>query len=407
MKVRVRHRIVRSMAVFWALIGFAGFGFRVLANCDSFGLPFTDLGSESNFCAAIAEAYYSGLTNGTTATTYDPGATVARRQMAAFVTRTLDQALARGSRRAALDQWWTTTPHFDQLLGTTNVSASPQLIKSDGADIWVANFGGTVQRVRASDGANLDSWTGATNGYGVLVAMGRIFITGQTTPGNLYMIDPNAVSGSVSSLSSSLGNNPAGIAFDGNDIWTANFGNGATGGSISIVVPGTWTVANHTTGLNSPRGLAFDGTNMWVTDVNGTTGLLRKLASDATVLKTVTVGKGPSLPAFDGHNIWVPNSVDNTVSVVRVSDGTVLKTIPTGGTGPAVAAFDGERVLVTNEGTTTGDGSVSLFKATDLTLIGNATLAAAKFPFGACSDGVNFWVAFENSTNTVGRIGRF
>ena len=66
-------------------------------------LPFNDTMGNFFFCQ-IAAAYFSGLTNGTTATTYTPGASVPREQMAAFVTRTLDQSLKRGHTRAALGE---------------------------------------------------------------------------------------------------------------------------------------------------------------------------------------------------------------------------------------------------------------------------------------------------------------
>src|SRR6201989_2599246 len=69
-------------------------------------LPFNDVMASPFFCQ-IAAAYYSGLTNGTTAATYSPGATVTREQMAAFISRTMDQSLKRGSRRAVAKKWWT------------------------------------------------------------------------------------------------------------------------------------------------------------------------------------------------------------------------------------------------------------------------------------------------------------
>src|SRR5262245_19484464 len=75
-------------------------------------LPFNDAAASGFFCQ-IAAAYLAGLANGTGPTTYNPGGMVPREQMAAFVTRTLDQSLRRGSRRAALDQWWTTRPLYD------------------------------------------------------------------------------------------------------------------------------------------------------------------------------------------------------------------------------------------------------------------------------------------------------
>ena len=69
-------------------------------------VPFTDVMASGFYCQ-IAAAYFSGLTNGTTTTTYSPGNSVPREQMAAFVTRTLDQSLKRGNPRAALGEWWT------------------------------------------------------------------------------------------------------------------------------------------------------------------------------------------------------------------------------------------------------------------------------------------------------------
>src|SRR5215469_17352991 len=60
-------------------------------------LPFTDVMGSAFFCQ-IAEAFFSGLANGTSATTYNPSGTVSRDQMAAFITRTQDSALRRGSK---------------------------------------------------------------------------------------------------------------------------------------------------------------------------------------------------------------------------------------------------------------------------------------------------------------------
>src|SRR5215467_9136130 len=104
-------------------------------------LPFTDVMSSPFFCQ-IAEAFFSGLANGTSATTYNPSGTVSRDQMAAFITRTQDSALRRGNKRAALRQFWTTTPRYLTPaggMGTTAVGASPQLVQSDGSDLWVAS----------------------------------------------------------------------------------------------------------------------------------------------------------------------------------------------------------------------------------------------------------------------------
>src|SRR6516225_4854021 len=116
-------------------------------------VPFTDVMSSPFFCQ-IAEAFFSGLTNGTSATTYSPSANVTRDQMSAFITRTQDSALRRGSSRAALQQFWTTMPRYtaaDGGLGTTTVGILPLLVQSDGEDLWVANSSSnTVSQVHAS-----------------------------------------------------------------------------------------------------------------------------------------------------------------------------------------------------------------------------------------------------------------
>src|SRR5436190_2497603 len=96
-------------------------------------LPFTDVQGNAFFCQ-IAAAYFSGLSNGTSATTYSPTAPVAREQMAAFVTRTLDQSLKRGSRRAALDQWWVPKDQSDARTRGFLEGTGLNYIKSDGKD---------------------------------------------------------------------------------------------------------------------------------------------------------------------------------------------------------------------------------------------------------------------------------
>src|SRR5215472_17217826 len=104
-------------------------------------LPFTDVMGSQFFCQ-IAEAFFSGLANGTSPTTYNPSGKVSRDQMAAFITRTQDSALRRGSKRAALQQFWTSLQGYDASagnLGTTSVGSNPRLVQSDGTNLWVAN----------------------------------------------------------------------------------------------------------------------------------------------------------------------------------------------------------------------------------------------------------------------------
>ena len=155
----------------------SGAGSALLGICG----PFTDV-TDATFCPFVLEIFTLGITTGTTPTTYDPTSPVSRLQMAAFLSRSVDGVLKRGSRRAALDQFWTT--QNSTVLALTTVGLGPNLVKSDGADVWVANVGdNTVSRVRASDGKLLETWTGATSAYGIRGAMGRILVTGFLNPG--------------------------------------------------------------------------------------------------------------------------------------------------------------------------------------------------------------------------------
>src|SRR5580765_2647033 len=89
--------------------------------------PFTDAAADV-FCPFVLEIFYLGITTGTTATTFDPTSNVSRLQMAAFLSRTVGGALKRGSRRAALDQFWTT--QNATVLGLTTVALAPHGVAS-------------------------------------------------------------------------------------------------------------------------------------------------------------------------------------------------------------------------------------------------------------------------------------
>jgi hypothetical protein len=372
-----------SLAAFGVLLtGGAGW---LLGLCG----PFADVG-EGTFCPFVLEIFSLGITTGVNPTTYAPDDAVTRLQMAGFLSRTVDRVLQRGSRRSAARQYW--TPQNNTLLGGTTIGGGGlRLVESDGADLWVSTLFDTVVRVRGSDGRVLETWTGASGSFGVLAALGRVFVSGSASPGRLHMINPAQPAGAVTTVASTLGNLSSGIAFDGLRIWTANIGDGSPGtGSVSLVTPGAsipWTVTTASLGFSKPVGALFDGTNVWVTDEDLNQAL--KLSSTGAILQSVTVGTNPAHPVFDGTNIWVPNLSSSSVTVLRGASGAVLATLTGNGLNhPNAAAFDGERVLVAN---LSGD-KVSVFKAADVTPIGSFPIAAGQ-QIGACSDGINFWVA--------------
>ena len=355
--------------------------------------PFTDV--TPAFCPFILELYYLGVTVGTSATTFSPDDPLTRGQGAVFVAKGLNQALARSSRRAALGQWWTATPHWDLGLGVSPVGPQPLFVATDGTDIWVPAFDGTVTRVRASDGAVVETWTGTFAPGGAVVGMGRIFVNGAGAPGLLFMIDPGQPVGSATLVSSALGGNPLGITFDGSRIWTANLG------SVSIVTPGPtlpWSVSTVTTGFTTMAGAVFDGTNVWVTDQAA--GTLLKLDAAGAILQTVPVGVAPEHPVFDGANIWVPSAGSDSISIVQASSGALLTTLTgAAGSAPVGAAFDGQRVLVSNY----GDSTISVWRAADFAPLGTVPAGQNTNPVGVCSDGTSFFVAL----NGPSQLGRF
>jgi hypothetical protein len=361
-------------------------------------LPFTDVSSGNIFFCSIAQAYFTGLTNGTTPTTYSPSDTVPREQMAAFITRTQDSALKRSNRRAALGQWWTPTS-AGVLRSTAFVGPSNSYdIVCDGDDLWISH-GTEVKRVDASDGKILQTWTAPTSLTAIIAAAGRIFVASAsgTSPGKIYVINPESAPGPMTVFEDDIGAAPLQITFDGTNLWTANYT--STGvGSISRIDVATGIDSTFTAGLERPFDILWDGTDLWVADGGDfadSGGLKRIDPTNGSVLNHyMNVGGSPTRLLFDGTNIWVSSRINggSALAVVRAVGslrGTVLKLFSAGNlSGPVGMAFDGERVLVCNY-----DGhTVSLYKAADLTLIGTLSTGTNSGPWAACNDGLNFWI---------------
>jgi hypothetical protein len=364
-------------------------------NGQSLTLPFTDVAGSNPFFCQIAQAFFTGLTNGTSATTYSPSANVSREQMAAFITRTQDSALKRGSRRATAGQW--AMPQDAGVLKSTPVGSDPGFNCSDGEDIWVANFtGNSVTRVHASDGRVLGTWTGANAAHNTISAGGFIYVTGYENPGRIYRIDPTQAPGAVTEVENNVGANPVSITYDELNLWTANSGGKAAGlGSITRYNIVTDTETTFTAGFNQPVGIVYDGNHLWVVD-QGADALYRVSPADGVILETLPMGaiNSSAIPAFDGSNIWVP--VSNELKVVSTSTpAQVLATLTGNGLGNfnRAVAFDGERMMVINQ----SGRSVSLWKATSLTPLGSLNLGAGMLPNGLCSDGLHFWIAVNTS----------
>jgi hypothetical protein len=390
----------RAVALVLAITLIAVVSTRMRADTGTCGeaaitLPFTDVPASNIFFCVIASAYFTGLTNGTSPTTYNPAASVPREQMAAFITRTLDQSLRRGNLRAALQQWW--RPTSKATLRPSSVGTFPAKITSDGTDIWVASTSlNAAVRVRASDGRFVDGYDPADGAHDIIVAAGMVFLTGlqgPSTSGKVYRIDLQLPPPGQLTHFADTGPNPTGITFDGTNLWTANNAGGLIGGSITRI-PLDGMATTFAAGFTAPADILWDGENLWVADFAA--DRVRRLNPvSGAVLQSIVVGNAPRELLFDGANLWVSNFFDASITVIRAVGGlrgTVLATLTGNGIdGPAGLAFDGERVLVAN---LSGD-SVSLFKAADFTPLGNLPTGTNSKPVGACSDGLNFWITSE------------
>jgi S-layer family protein/putative pyrroloquinoline-quinone-binding quinoprotein len=314
-KLNKNRRITcRAIALSTLLISLTVVSARMRADVATVGtcsgeptyVPFTDVASNNIFFCAIAEAYFSGLTNGTTPTTYSPSSPVSREQMAAFVTRTMDQSLKRGSQRAALGQWW--TQQFISSSALTSVGAGPIAVQSDGECLWVADRGSTtVKRVRANDGKLIETWTGMDHPSSILVANGRVYVTGDTAPGKLYAIDPDLTPGNAVQLAE-VGDNPVAMAFDGERILTAN-----RGGSITNYHVSSGSKITYTNNFSMPNAILYDGSNFWVTDE--VLGSIRKVLITGQVFQDTSLNTTPLALTFDGTNLWITG--DDKVTVLR------------------------------------------------------------------------------------------
>jgi hypothetical protein len=108
-----------------------------------------------------------------------------------------------------------------------------------------------------------------------------------------------------------VGDYPYGLAFDGTNIWVANWGSN----TVTKLLPTSGAVVGTYTVGSAPVRLAFDGTNIWVANYGDST-VTKLLASTGAVEGTYAVGSSPEAVAFDGTNIWVANAISNSVTKI-------------------------------------------------------------------------------------------
>jgi hypothetical protein len=273
---------------------------------------------------------------------------------------------------------------------TWGVGANPDGVAFDGANIWVANWGGgTVSVLRANDGYKVMTPTVGSAPMELAYDGANMWVAnnGGNSVSVLRASDGNSV------MTPTVGDCPVGVAFDGINMWVAN----SESANVSVLRASDGAHVITPTVGHAPEYIAFDGTNMWIVNNNDDNVSVLRLDSGPSITRvmTPTVESSPHGIAFDGANMWVVNTLSNTVSVLRGSDGALLATIPMGNA-PAHIAFDGANMWVVNG----NDNMVTIVRAADFAVMGIVPVGSQ--PGGIAFDGANMWVA-NNGDGTVSK----
>ncbi len=177
------------------------------------------------------------------------------------------------------------------------------------------------------------------------------------------------------------GTTPAGVVFDGANIWVANSSNN----NVTKLLASTGaTLGTYPVGSN-PVAVTFDGANIWVANASSN-NVTKLLASTGAIVGTYNVGLSPRALVFDSANIWVANDNNNSVTELLASSGATLGTFSTG-TNPVAEVYDGTYIWVVNYG---GNTVTRLLASTGAQA---GTYAVGLQPYGVTFDGTNIWVA--------------
>ena len=183
------------------------------------------------------------------------------------------------------------------------------------------------------------------------------------------------------------GQHPVAIAFDGVNMWTANFGDK----SVTKISPQGATTTYIGTGSN-PSSIAFDGVNMWTANMMDDS--VTKITPKGVMTIYKGTGSGSIAIAFDGVNMWTANYNDN--SVTKITPKGVMTIYKGTGSNPKAIAFDGANMWTANS----GDNSVTKItsKGAIVTYKG-----AGNIPVAIAFDGANMWTA-NSGDNSVTKI---
>jgi hypothetical protein len=262
---------------------------------------------------------------------------------------------------------------------------NPVLLAFDGANMWVVSgqqLSSSITKVRASDGANLGTFSAGTERPQAIAFDGANMWVSNGEDNSVPKI---RTSDGVRVGSVSIAFSPRGIAFDGANMWFTHSANSVT--KLRVNDSATLGIFSVGSATSSPSGIAFDGANIWV--ANSADNTVTKLrASDGATLGTFSVGGRPRKIAFDGANVWILSDLSHTVTKLRASDGANLGAFVIPGALHYDLAFDGAHIWVL------ANGSVTKLRASDGATLGTFSVPEAG---GAIAfDGANIWVTSGN-----------
>jgi hypothetical protein len=317
--------------------------------------------------------------------------------------------------------------------GSYNFSG-PQSLAFDGSHIWVANYiGDSVTELNASDGSFIRNLSGGS--YGISKPVSIIFAKVGKLPGVGHIWVANFGNDSVSELNGSgteIRNltgggygfsRPSGLAYDGTDIWVANF----QGNSLTEVdaLSGRWvrTADGGAFGFDEPVQVVVVGARVWVVNFAG--GLTELSAASAVTGAAVAPAAGTASTAIQGcvnartRALTVPKAGSTcpkgTVSLQWLARGPSGARGATGASGwpsvfassgydwaePSGIASDGAHLWIANLG---GD-SLTEVNVADGSFVRNLHGAAYSLgaPAAVLFDGAHIWVA-NYTANTLTEI---
>ncbi len=301
----------------------------------------------------------------------------------------------------------------------------PQALGFDGEAIWVDSGDRETVTRRSLDGTELGTFQVGGGNTLDFVFDGDVMWVSDGVAGTVTALALDGTALGTFPADTPLGSQAAtwGLAFDGENVWVANFATSQFGSGVTRLTRGaTELVTYPVDGL--PLALTFGDESMWI--AKRLPGVVTKLALDGSEVATFPVGRDVGGLAYDGQHMWVAELFDEsrfktiielddagtpvssfetpepTRALLRKSLGDEIVAVALGARLPFdfYVAFDGENVWVTEEVISevveTSEGVTSYAAVTNVTKRSLRGVELASFtisnPQTLAFDGESIWV---------------